>query len=712
MIRLSVERLFSDPPLTGALPASMKFAPDGSYLAYLRSADDDRLRLDLWRYDLDHRSGSCWIDARRLLSADSKLTDAEKAERERKRQFSNGITRFDFSSDGRMLLLPVDGAGYLLNIADDTLHQFTPPGTRQTDFQFSPNGSFVSYVRANNLYYWDIAAGREHQVTDDGSDLVANGIAEFIAQEEMHRFSGHWWSPDESSLAFTSVDESPIEISRRYEIDAEEFNVIEQRYPYAGACNADVALKVFDLVDSSTRTVDWRHAADDYLARVDWAGSELALQVQSRDQQSLNLDFVNPVSGSRRNLLHESSDTWINLHDNFKALDPERFLWTSERDGNANLYLYSNGNAHQLTNGECRINRIVHVDSESAYVAGWFGTATEQHLYRISLAGGEPEQITHEPGWHDPVADNAGHFVVDRFSSLGNPGSVYLYNLQPDSRAEPPADKRGSMLLPGFNEDNPYQEFLDAHCRGELGELTAEDGQILHYRLTRPKQHTGPLPLIISVYGGPGVQRVKNEWAPLTTQLFAQRGFGVLELDNRGSGNRSRIFEAPIYRQLGSIEVADQLVGAAFAGSLDWVDSERIGVFGHSYGGYMTLMCLTRAPDIFKAGVSVAPVTDWRLYDTHYTERYLRTPEENSEGYLASSVFPYLKDLRGRLLIIHGMADDNVLFTNSTRIFKALQQRMIPFEMMTYPGSKHALQEREVAIHRFNLILDFFERSL
>jgi dipeptidyl-peptidase-4 len=208
------------------------------------------------------------------------------------------------------------------------------------------------------------------------------------------------------------------------------------------------------------------------------------------------------------------------------------------------------------------------------------------------------------------------------------------------------------------------------------------------------------------------VQRVRNEWSPLLLQLLAAHGYGVLELDNRGSGNRGRRFEAPIHRRLGDVEVQDQLRGAAFLRGLDWVDPDRIGIFGHSYGGYMALMCLLKAPDVFRAAAAVALVTDWSLYDTHYTERYLGTPAENPEGYRASSVFPYLDDLRGRLLLIHGMADDNVLFTHSTRLYRELQARNLAFEMMAYPGSKHSLQERDVSIHRFNLILNFFGRSL
>ena len=249
-----------------------------------------------------------------------------------------------------------------------------------------------------------------------------------------------------------------------------------------------------------------------------------------------------------------------------------------------------------------------------------------------------------------------------------------------------------------------------------LGTLTAEDGQTLHYRLTGPDAAAPApakgFPLVVWVYGGPGGQIARNAWPPLLLQLFAQNGFGVLELDNRGSANRGRAFEAPLFNRLGDAEVRDQVVGARYAAGLDWVDAGRIGMAGHSYGGYLTLMCLAKAPEIFQAGVSVAPVTDWRLYDTHYTERYLGHPRDNPDGYEASSVFPWLDSLRGKLMVMHGMADDNVLFAHSAKLLRALQRRHIPFELMTYPGSKHALQERDVSIHRFNLILDFFRRHL
>jgi dipeptidyl-peptidase-4 len=710
MPRLTVERLFDSPPLTGTLPAQLKFAPDGSYVAYLKAADDDRERLDLWRMDLDTGEAALWLNGASLIDAGAHLTDAEKAERERRRLFARGITSFEISPDGRFLLVPVDGTGYLYDVANRTLDPFTPPGTRQTDFRFSPKGTYVSYVRDGNLHYVPVGSGApdpaadEVSVTTDGGGLVANGIADFIAQEEMHRFDGHWWSPDESRIAFTRTDESTVAVSHRYEIDADRFDVIEQRYPYTGAANAIVDLLVHDLGTGRVETLAYRHHADDYLARVGWAEDQVAVQVQSRDQKVLHLDFHVPGQPGRRTILTEHSPTWVNLHDNFRALDRDRFLWTSERDGASHIYLYTNGDPARLTAGPGRVAAILHADTERVIYSGWRSSPVEQHVFELPLAGGEPECLTDVPGWHEAVFDRAGTRYVDRWTSLEGMGEI---------RVKRRAETTARCLASDTDDpDHPYRPFLKTHVTPTIGSLTAEDGQTLYYRLTRPAEASGRHPLIVNVYGGPGVQRVRNEWAPLLLQLFAGRGFGVLELDNRGSANRERAFEAPIYGRLGDVEVRDQLVGARFAQSLDWVDGDRIGVFGHSYGGYMALMCLARAPEVFRAGAAVAPVTRWELYDTHYTERYLGTPQTNPEGYRGSAVFPYLDALAGDVLIMHGMADDNVLFTHSTMLFKALQTRCYPFQMMTYPGSKHALQEKEVSIHRFNMILDFFERSL
>ena len=707
-LKLSVERLFEDPPLFRPLPTGIRFAPDGSFIAFLRAAEDDGERMDLWRIDLTPSpEPRLWLNANNLASAAGEPTDAEKAERERRRQFSTGITSFAFSPDGKRALLCADGAGYLMSVADDSLVRFTPPDTRQTQVRFSATGRQLSYVREGNLYRYDIESDSEHPVTTDGGESVQYGLPDFIAAEEMHRFEGHWWSPNDAWLAYTRVDDSPIDVSRRFEIGAARFDVIEQRYPYAGARNADVELLVQELDSGATRPIAYADQPDEYLARVAWMGERLAVQNQTRDQSTLTLKLFEAETGHHSVLLQERSATWVDLHDNFKPIGGERFVWTSERSGNAQLYLYDGEDCLTLTSGPGMVNEILHADAKQVFFAGWRENPTEQHLFRVELgdkAGAQaPAQLTSEPGWHEVIMAKDATQYIDRWSSLRNPGELVL-NRTPAATSK--------LMAEMIGPDHPYLPYLASHTTSSLGTLTSADGQTLHYRLTEPSVKQGRHPVIVSVYGGPGVQRVKNEWAPTLLQLFSQRGYGVLELDNRGSSNRERRFQEPIHGQLGAVEVADQVRGVELLQTLPWADASRVGVFGHSYGGYMAIMCMSKAAEVFRAGVAVAPVTDWQLYDTHYTERYLGTPEENVDGYSASSVFPHLEHLRGQMLLIHGMADDNVLFTHSTKLFAALQQANQRFTMMTYPGSKHALQEREVSIHRFNLILDFFDREL
>jgi len=711
--RLTVERLFADPPLSGTLPQQPALAPDGRYLCYLRPADDDRERLDLWRCDIESAEHRCWVDARQLqaLTPAGELTSAEKAERERRRQFAGGITRFAFNPDGSSLLLPVDGAAVLFDTTTEQCHTVTPPATRQTDLRFSPRGHYLTYVRDNDLHLYDLQEGREMPITRDGSDTVCSGRADFLAQEEMHRFEGYWWHPEETLLAFIRVDEGPVAISRRYEIEADDFKVIEQRYPYAGAANPEVTLWCYRLEDGACWELPWQQDGDAYLARVHWFGDELAVQVQDRCQGRLSLRRLPLDGGAGRELLTERSTTWVNLHDNFHPLDPHRFLWTSEREGSSRLYLYEvasggkNPPPRPLTPAGGRVQQLLYADASRVLYAGWDDTPCEQHLYRVDLQSGEQVRLNETVGWHDGSAAASGRLLLCRGSSLDEPGRLTLHDTV---GGEAPRTLAREML----DERHPYAPYLPAHSTPTLGTLSAADGQTLHYRLTRPLEADGPCPAIVYVYGGPGVQRVRNEWPPLLLQLLQQQGFAVLELDNRGITNRGPAFEAPIHGRLGQIEVVDQVAGAEFLAGLDWIDGERIGVFGHSYGGYMALMCLCQAPRWFKAGVSVAPVTDWTLYDSHYTERYLGLPQDNAAGYDASSVFAHLDGLEGRLLLIHGMADDNVLFTHTTKLMKALQTRLLPFELMTYPGAKHGLQERDVATHRFRLILDFFQRHL
>ena len=707
MSRLTVERLFDSPSLSGALPNNVRFSPDGAFVTYLANPPDDRNRSDLYCYDVAARETRRWIDASHI-AATGEASDAEKAEKERRRVFSTGVTNYRWLPDGRRLCCAIDGALYLFDRAGGALLRITPPGARHTDLTVAGGGRHLSYVRAGDLYAYDVERGVEERLTHDARDGVTNGMAEFIAQEEMHRFEGHWWSTDGRYLVFTRVDETAIPTTHRYEFTANALVAYPQRYPYAGGVNAAVELGVLDIATRSIRWVDWRCAPDDYLARVNVGADRLVVQSQRRDQRELTVTEYRLEGGGGRELLTERHSTWLNLHDNFRFIGDDAFLWTSERTGSSQLHLYGPGGAsRQLTDGRGRVNEVVHADATHAWFVGWRERPTEQHLYRVAFdAPGRVDALTSIPGWHEATVDPTGKTFLDRYSHVSQPPCLSLCSV----------DRNTAVALSpnAIAEGHPYFEFRAAHAVPEFGRIAAADGQDLWFRLTRPKSAGvgRRTPVLVNVYGGPGVQRVRNEWAPLTNQLFADAGIAVFELDNRGAGNREKAFEDPLYGRLGAIEVEDQQRGIEYLKRQTWVDPARIGVIGHSYGGFMALMLLAHNSGDIRAGVSTAPVTDWRLYDTHYTERYLGTPQTNADGYRDSCALTSADRLRGKLLLMHGMADDNVLFGHTSALMQALQARHVAFELMLYPGAKHALQDRDVAIHRYRTILEFLRREL
>lgn len=724
---LSPQRLFSDPPLSGGEPVDLKFSPDGQFVAYRRAAADDRECMDLWRIELATGKHNLWVDARQLLQQDADVTDLtvqERAERERRRDFSFGITQYSWHPDGQSLFVPNGGQGLLLTpkeveigggIAFD-VRNITPPGTRQSGMTLSPQGQHVSYVRDGNLFVTNTLDLVEVQLTNDGSASLTNGLPDFLAAEEMHRFHGHWWAADETFLAYTKVSDATVRTSYRMEVDADGARTIAQRYPYAGEINPSVELWLVNLA-SRQHVKIWQNVTgidnlqdDAYLARVTMGEGQIVVQTQDRLQQRLSLQSYDLANASWHTLYTESSDTWINLTNDLLLIDNERQLFTSEQGGTRQAFLLESVlglTKSQEIDSPTHISAILAHHEDIVYVSGWHKCPFESHLYELSLLGKPHQQLTQEPGTHDAVIHAKTGVFLDRFSSEHTPVSLRMCNLV----GEAPATV---LFAETIDTHHPYYPYKKLHVYPEFGEVDAEDGQRLCYRLTPPAQidNKNTYPTIVYVYGGPGPQKSRREWTPLTVQLFAQNGFAVLELDNRGTGNRGRNFEAPIYRNLGENEVLDQVVGLSVLKQHDWADLGRVGLFGHSYGGYMTLMGLCKAGEHFKAGVAVAPVSDWRLYDTHYTERYMGLPDDNAAGYKAANVLTHLHKLDAPLLLMHGMADDNVLFTNSTLIMAELQRLNKPFELMTYPGAKHSMQERDVSIHRFEMILDFFRRHL
>jgi dipeptidyl-peptidase-4 len=723
MATLEIARLYAAPDLDGPSPRGVKISPDSSRVTFLRGKDTDPLQMDLWEYNLADREMRLLVDSTSLVAGDEALSEEEQARRERLRIVGQrGIVSYQFAPGGNRLLFPLSGDLFLYDLESRETRRLTNTETGETDPKFSATGRYVSFIRDQDLYAIDLDSFEELRLTHDGGGLIRNGMAEFIAQEEMDRYTGYWWAPDDSAVAFIRVDETPVQVAERFEIHAEDFKVYEQRYPATGTPNVLVKLGVVAPDGTDLRWMSIGEETDIYLPRVDWfPGSQfLAVQRQSRDQRTLELLKIHTRSGEARVLLTETSDTWINLHNELGFLESQpRFVWSSERSGHAHLYLYDNDGKllRQLTSGDWDVvdgararSALLHIDEDGdrLFVTGTLDSPMERNIYEVSLSGdGEPRRISKDAGWH--VADFAGNgeFYVDSFNNAGTPPQLSLH--RPDgSRIDFVEENR-------LDESHPYHPFLATRPSTEFGTLQAEDGQPLYYRMLKPSGFDAGkrYPVIVYVYGGPMGQDVTNTWAADFNEILARDGFIVFTVDNRGTGFRGTTFDAPIHRRLGDVEVRDQAVGVDYLKTLDFVDAEKIGVWGWSYGGYMTLMSLFTRPDVFAAGVSGAPVTDWTLYDTHYTERYLGTPQGNPDGYRASGVFPYTEELAAPLLLIHGMADDNVLFTNSTKLMKTLQEDGRPFDVMTYPGSKHGLTRvPATGKHVFAHILRFFRQHL
>jgi dipeptidyl-peptidase-4 len=738
--RLTLERLFSGPDLAGASLRSARFSPDGKLVTYLQGSAESKDRLDLWAHDIATGRNALLVDSRSLVADEGTLSPEEEARRERQRTVAlAGIVDYQFSADSRLLLIPIAGDLFLYDLkaprAGSAVRRLTSTAAAETDARFSPRGRFVSFVREQNLYVIEVATGRETAVTREGAGLVSFGMAEFIAQEEMDRDTGYWWSPDERMIALTRVDESTVDEVERFEIYAETVRVIRQRYPAAGRPNARVDLWVATLAGSATslRELPAAAASEGYLARVAWFPDSraLAVQRQTRDQKRLELLKVDTASGAARRLLEERSDTWVELHDELTFLKGQpAFLWASYRSGQKHLYLYDlDGKllrpvtaGEWMVVGDSRERAIEGVDEAKGlvYFTANRDTPIERHLYAAPLTGSSDtagieariRRLTEGAGWHSVSMAGDAQRWLDTFSTPDTPPSLTLRHT---------TGKRPSALVANtLGAGHPYAPYLAAHRTPEFGTLRAADGQVMHFTMLKPLgfDPSKRYPVIVEVYGGPGVQRVQRAWGGYYRQYLAQQGFVVFMLDNRGSGNRGRAFETALYHRMGSIEIEDQVKGVDYLRSLTFVDPSRIGVWGWSYGGYMALMAMVRAPEHFAAGVSGAPVTDWRLYDTHYTERYMGvpeagSPESNPEGYRDGNVMTHAAALKGPLLVMHGMADDNVLFTHSTALFKRLQDLGKPFEVMPYPGSKHALLRfPTTGLHGYRTISDFFVRTL
>ena len=703
--KLTLERVFASPDLAGPQPRALKLSPDGSLVTLLKPRADEKERLDLWAIDSKTGAERMLVDSKKTGSG-ADLSEAEKMQRERDRSVagSTGITSYDWSPDGKSILVPVDGDLYLAGL-DGKVTRLTDTPDGELNGVVSPKGGFVSFVRGGNLFV-QAMGGAERQLTQGASDTVSWGTAEFVAQEEMDRRTGYWWSPDDARIAVARVDESPVGIVTRTAIGGEGTKVYQQRYPAAGTPNAIVYLYVMTPDGSGQVQVDLGADKDMYLARVDWSkdGRTLYVQRESRDQKTLDLLAVDPATGKAKVVLTETAKSWINLSNNFHALDDGSFLWWSEKTGHGHLYRVKGKQWTALTSGDWEVRDVVGVDEAKGlvYFTGNRETPLEQQLYVAPLGKpGKASALTQQGWWNDAVMDGAASRVVVTRQNVDQPKQVYL------------ADNGGKQLQwlsqNALTGDHPYAPYVADHVKTTFGTVKAADGTTLYTKIMTPKMEPGKrYPVFMIHYGGPGGGRqVTNTWSGALNQYLVDRGWIVFAIDNRGTPDRGKAFEDHIYHAMGTVEVDDQLKGVEWLKAQPFVDPKRIATYGWSYGGYMSLKLLEKAPGVFAAAVAGAPVTKWQLYDTHYTERYLGQPQDKASAYPASGAIDEATKIADPLLLIHGMSDDNVVFDNATALMAKMQGAAVPFEMMAYPGQTHRVGGPGISVHLWKTIEHF-----
>ncbi|WP_269218903.1 DPP IV N-terminal domain-containing protein [Brevundimonas vesicularis] len=714
---LTPERVFSSPSLNGPVAKGVSLSPDGQLVAFLRSREDNVDVQDLWAAPTGEGEPYKLIDARALVPDAGELSEAEKARRERMRISARGVVEYSWDQQGRYILAPLEGDIFLASRADGKVRRLTETPADEIDAKVSPKGSYVSYVRDQNLVVYDLASGKETPITDDGAGLITWATAEFIAQEEMDRDTGYWWSPDERYIAMTRVDESPVDIVPRFEITGGGATMVEQRYPRAGRPNAVVELYVRDLQGGGRVKVDLGSNTDIYLARVNWSGDgkTLYVQRQSRDQKTLDLLSVDPTTGASRVILSQKAQAWVDLNDDFRVLSDGRFIWSNEDSGWRHLYLYDrNGRRlRAITRGDYPVK---HLDGVNEQTGDVYFTASmrdgkelpiEQQMFRANLNRTvDPVAVTPGGGWWTVSVNGPATAYVGNYSDPVTPTQSALYRID-GTRVRWIEENK-------LDASHPFAPYVSRLRTPEFGTMQSH-GQTLVWRMTTPPDFdpSKKYPVVMQVYGGPGTGAgVQKSWQPLTNQLLTEAGYIVFRVDNRGEGDRSQAFETSIYRRLGLPAVEDQAQAAQWLKTLPYVDADHIAVMGWSFGGFLSLLTLTDKDAGLASALAGAAPTEWSLYDTHYTERYMSTPQANPEGYAATDVLPRLDDMTGRLLLLHGMADDNVIFGNATRVIDALQAKSVPFEMMLYPGQRHGVRGDPRQLQQWRTYLDFLDRTI
>lgn len=638
-------------------------------------------------------------------------------------ELTEGIDSYAFSPDEKQILIASQSspiyrhsftARYALyDIATKKMKSLFDFAVQEPTF--SPDGRKIAYVRDNNIYVYDIASGKSIEVTTDGKkNQIINGITDWVYEEEFAFVRAFDWSTDGSKIGFIRFDESQVPEFSMSVFHKDLYPKIETfKYPKAGEKNAEVSLKIYDLASAKTKDVKLGNYSDFYIPRIKWTNDAnfLSVQVLNRHQDNLDLIFVDGTSGAAKVVLNEKDKAYVDITDNLTFLKDNSFIWTSEKDGFNHIYLYDrNGKLkNQVTKGNWEVTAYYGFDEKNKVV---FYQSVEngsinRDVYRVNLDGSGKKRLSSLTGTNDATFSPNFDFYINKYSSVSVPTTYTLHNAKDGKQVQSIVDNNALLdKLKGYNLST--KEFFV---------LKTEKGHELNAWILKPKNFDASkkYPVLMYQYSGPGSQQVNNDWNNADDywyQMLAQDGYIIVCVDGRGTGYKGAAFKKVTQKNLGKLEVEDQIDAAKVIGNYPYVDKSRMGIWGWSYGGFMSSNCLFKGPDVFKMAIAVAPVTNWRFYDSVYTERYLQTPQENASGYDDNSPINYVNNLKGKFLLIHGSADDNVHVQNSMQMMEALIQANKQFDSQIYPDKNHGIYGGKTRIQLYNKMTNFIKENL
>ncbi len=580
---------------------------------------------------------------------------------------------------------------------------------------FSPDGTKVAFVYDNNVYYRELSSGIITQVTHDGKmNHIINGSADWVYEEEFSMSKAFAWSPDSEKIAYYRFDESEVpEFTMTNYRDELYPEYVTFKYPKVGEKNSKVTIHIHSLTSGQTAEADPDTELTEYIPRIQWSSDPdlLCITTMNRHQNHLRLRLVDAGSGKAKEILEEKNEYYIDIHDNLTFLPSgKQFVWTSEQSGYNHIYLHTIGKdkVRQLTMGDWDVTEVYGVDEKNKkiYFQAADKSPLERHIYEISMKGGSMKALTPGTGTFSAQWSSTYDYWIKTHSSANRAPSYEV--VQRDGKSVRGLEDNAEMT--------GIMETMNARPV-EFFRVPGADGVELHaWRITPPDfDETQEYPVLMYVYGGPGSQTVKDSYMGMNYwwyQMLAQQGYVVVSVDNRGTGARGQEWKKMTYLQLGKYETQDQIAAAKHLATLPYVDGERVGIWGWSYGGYMSSLCLLKGADIFKMAMAVAPVTNWKWYDTIYTERYMRTPAENPDGYADNSPVYFADQLEGKYLLIHGMGDDNVHFQNAVEMSNALIKANKQYDTYYYPNRNHGIYGGNTRLHLFNKLTDFVKENL